>query len=119
MGTTLCFNGATRSFQPKRSSSQSRTITSALISALPLSRNHDLFAADVYAVLLKRAGRRAGDITSGEVVNAVVAGTPDLLHVAAVLHGAAQVSAGGRHGFVLTVRTHDEGSGAAAEFEDL
>src|ERR1051326_974498 len=119
MGTVLCFSGATSSAQPKRSSSQSRTITNPLISALPLSGDDDLFAAHMDVVLLERTGRRTRDVASGEVINAVVAGTPNLLNVVAVLHGATQVSAGGRHGFVFALGTHNQEPGPGAPIEYL
>src|SRR5512133_1580139 len=108
MGTVLCFSGATSSAQPKRSSSQSRTITKPLISALPLSGDDDLFATHMDVVLLERTRRWTRDVASGEVVDAVVTGAPDLLDVVAVLHGATQVRAGGRHGFVFAFGTHHQ-----------
>src|SRR5690348_3838184 len=93
-------------------------IGNALISSLPLSGDDDLFAADVDVVLLERTGRRPGDVAAGEVVDAVVASAPDLLDVTAVLHGAAQVSAGGGHGLVFAVGAHHEQAGTRTELKD-
>src|SRR5512139_2901881 len=84
--------------RPRRSSSQLRTSLPVLPRGTELSSNllrtpghHHFLATNVHGVLLQRPRRRAGDNSPGQVVKAVVAGTPDLMNCFLILDGAVQV----------------------------
>src|SRR5205823_3030327 len=63
--------------------------------------------------------RRAGDVLAVEVVVPVVARTPDMAEVGAVLDGAVQVRAHGGEGAELARWRPDEDRRTIAELEDL
>ena len=86
---------------------------------LPLPVDDNLVAANVNIEHVERPRRRAGDIASVQVVGAVVAGTPDLAQIAAVLNRAAEMRAGGGEGPVSSIAVEDQQAGTAAEAEDL
>src|ERR1700752_957251 len=119
MGTVFSRRGAVSSFQPKRSSSQPRTLATSCISGAPFSADDYFGAADVGFKFFQRARRRTGDIPAAEVVKAIVAGAPHLARVAAVLHGTTQVGAHGRESTILTVSGEQQQPGARAESKNL
>src|SRR5438477_9700811 len=119
MGTVFLRSGLVSSARPKRSSSQSLTRTNALISRLPFPPHHDFVAAHVHVEQFQRTRRRTRNVAAREIVGAVMAGAPDLLQVAAILHCATEVSAGAGHGAVFAVGTEKQQAGPAAEAKNL
>src|SRR5579864_8204822 len=118
-GTVFLRNGASSSFQPKRSSSQSRTFPKKPMSGFLAAPDKYLVAPDLHFKGLKRTRRRPGDVASVHIVFAVVACAPDFARVVTVLHGARQMRACGRHCLVLAAGGTDEQSWAAAEAKYL
>src|SRR6476659_10453146 len=78
-----------------------------------------LVAPDLHFKRLQRTRRRAGNVTTVDVILAVMAGAPDLARVITILHGARKVRAGGRHGLILAGGGTDQQSRAAAEAKHL
>src|ERR1035438_1257579 len=67
----------------------------------------------------ERPGRRTGDVPAIEIVDSVVAGTPDFAHIGAILHRTAKVSAGSGKSAIGAVAVHDQQAWMAAETEYL
>jgi len=70
-------------------------------------------------IYLEWPGRRTGDVAAIQIVETVVAGTPNLLEVTAVLHDAAQMRTGGRKSAITPVSVSDQQSRTAAEAKNL
>ena len=71
---------------------------------LPFPADDNLVAAHVNIEDIERPWRRAGDVAAVEIVDSVVARTPDLAQIGAILHGAAQMGTGGGEGAIGAVR---------------
>src|ERR1035437_4331168 len=86
-------------------------------SSLLLTSHKDFVAADLDLERLQRTRWRPRDVAAVQVVHAVVAGAPDLAQIRTILHCAAQVGAGGRHGAIFArARLHQQpGTGAEAK----
>src|ERR1039457_5045372 len=68
---------------------------------------------------IERPGRRTGNVAAVEIVDAVVAGAPDLAQIVAILHRAAEVGTSGGESTIGAVALHDQQAGTAAEPENL
>src|SRR5579872_6942372 len=100
-GTALCSMNFRMELRPRRSSSQPGWGVSkprvAIGSALrsDTTSNHDFVAPNPDCVLFEGLGGRARNDVSIEVIETVVAGTPDLMRLLLILHRAVQVSTDG------------------------
>src|SRR3990172_8115318 len=79
----------------------------------------DLVFADVHSEFLEGLWRRALDIEAVEVEMAVMARTPDVAQIGAVLHDAPKMGAGGGEGPQVAAGGPQDDAGAIAELEDL
>src|SRR3989338_7899711 len=106
---------------PKRSWYQRRSGSSSdgMRLAPPAARDHHVLALHVHVVDFQRARRRPADVAALQVVDAVVAGAPDVVLAPAVLHGAFEVGAGGAEGAIVAGRRAHQDARAAAEAEDF
>src|SRR5208337_1198487 len=118
-GTAFFRRGAIRSSHSKRSSSQPRTLRGKLISGLPSTPHEYLVPAHLYLKTLQGARRRTRNISAVEIVLAVMAGTPDLAQIVAVLHCAGQMRASRRHGAILSAGSADQQTRVITKPENL
>src|SRR6266545_1586575 len=94
-GTVLCARNSRTELRPRRSSNQpaltcSVSVVLAMACSGPLGDDH-FVAAHLDGVFLQRRRWRSGDHLPVEVVDAVMAGAPDLLGGVAELDGAVEV----------------------------
>src|SRR5688572_13829980 len=104
-----------RSDRLTRSSTQSMM---RAITGVSCARDHDVFAALIHDEPLERARRRARDDIAAQVVEAVVAGAPDLRRVRLVLHGAVEVRAHCIKRLQFSLLVPYQQTWTAAEFEE-
>src|SRR5690242_18196227 len=118
-GTVFLRKGASSSFQPKRSSSQSWTFTKTLMSGFLTAPDKDLVASNLYFKSFQGPRWRAGNVAPIGVIFPVVAGAPDFAGIVAILHGARKMRTCGGHGAIFAAGGADQQAGPAAEAEHL
>src|ERR1035437_4068662 len=97
-GTVFSRNGAPKSSQPNRWSSQLRTLRKKLISRLPPPPHEYLVPSHLHLKGFQRARRRPRNISAVEVIPAVVAGGPHPTQNLAGLGCGKERGGEGRHG---------------------
>ncbi len=117
MGTVFSRSGSVRSVQSSRSSSQPANFGQQVQpSRLRLTT---IWSPRTWTCIdLQRARWRTRDVAAIQVIDSVVAGTPDLMQIPAILHRASQVGAGGRKRAVLAVAAKHQQAGTVAKAED-
>src|SRR5215831_7075739 len=103
---------------PRRSSSHNFQRVSIVVFELLYPRDHHFIVPNVHEILFQWSWRRPSDHLAIQVVQPVVAGTPDLLSIRTVLHRAVQVGAGGGKSPPFAARGTDQKAWLASEFEN-
>src|SRR3989442_13240057 len=120
-GTALCSMTFRMELRPRRSSSQPGWGVSRPRVAIGCSlrsdatSNHHFVAANPACVLVEGLGGRARNDLSIDVVETIVAGTPDLMRLLLILPRAAQVSTDGAQSFPFRLTQATQPHGLSAE----
>src|SRR6266480_93795 len=120
-GTALCSMTFRMELRPRRSSSQPGWGVSrprVAIGCSDATSNHHFVAANPDCVLVEGLGGRARNDLSIDVVETIVAGTPDLMRLLLILHRAVQVSTDGGQRFPFGLTQANQQHGLIAEPDD-